>query len=176
MSTEHRPATRTAIIRPERPEDAEAIHALTQEAFKGKPFSSGTEAAIVRSLRASGGLALSLVADSSGTIIGHVAFSPVGVTGSPGDWFGLGPISVKPEHQGGGIGRRLVRCGLELLQQQGAEGCALIGDPDIYCRLGFRSGGLLYRGLDEALVQYVVLNGAPSPAGTLTFLPAFDDE
>jgi putative acetyltransferase len=175
MSTADRPATQTVIIRPERPGDAEAIHALTREAFTGKSFSSGTEADIVRSLRASGDLALSLVAESSGSIIGHVAFSPVGITGSSGDWFGLGPISVSPERQRGGVGRRLVRRGLGLLQRQGAEGCALIGDPEIYGRLGFRSGGLLYQGVDEALDQYVVLKGAPFPAGTLTFLPAFDE-
>jgi putative acetyltransferase len=174
MTSTRGPATEAVIIRSERPGDADAIEALIRRAFQGKPYSSGTEAAIVRTLRASGELTLSLVAESSGSIVGHVAFSVVEISKSTGEWFGLGPITVNPEHQRRGIGRKLVHRGLVILQHHGAHGCALIGNPDIYGRFGFRSGGLFYQGFDEALVQHVVLNGATSPQGTLTFLPAFD--
>lgn len=49
-------------IRLERSEDATIIHALTETAFKGMPFSDDTEAKVVNALRAAGALALSLVA------------------------------------------------------------------------------------------------------------------
>ena len=43
-------------IRLERPEDATTIHALTDTAFKGRPFSDGTEAQVIDALRATGAL------------------------------------------------------------------------------------------------------------------------
>lgn len=162
-----------ADIRTERPEDASAIDDLTERAFDGQPFSAGTEPAIVRALRASGNLALSLVAERSGTIVGHVTFSPVDISGSDGEWFGLGPISVSPDLQRRGIGRQLVNRGLWELRAAGATGCALIGNPAIYSKYGFESGGLSYRGVDNSIVQYVVFRG-PAPNGVLTFDRSFD--
>lgn len=160
-------------IRPERPADIEEIDALTTLAFAPMPFSTGTEAPIIRALRAGDDLTLSLVAEEDGRIVGHVAFSPVTVDGAQDGWYGLGPISVRPERQRQGIGRRLVAEGLELLRRRGARGCALIGDPEVYGRMGFSSGGLSYHDLDPVLVQHVVLSG-PAPRGELRFAPAFE--
>jgi putative acetyltransferase len=172
MAREHM----TFHIRPERPEDANAIHDLTGRAFAPMPFSSGTEAAIVRALRASGDLALSLVIEENGAVIGHVAFSPVTVASGEKDWFGLGPVSVEPSRQRQGIGKALIAAGLGELQRRGAAGCALIGNPAIYGAMGFSSDGRLrYGDLDTALVQRVVFKG-PAPQGALTFSPAFDSE
>jgi putative acetyltransferase len=57
--------------------------------------------------------------------------------GSPG-WFGLGPISVLPEHQARGIGSRLMQEALQSLRNRGASGCVLVGDPGYYRRFGFQ--------------------------------------
>jgi putative acetyltransferase len=84
MTTALGDAAAGLIIRLEEPSDVDAIHVLTIEAFEGQPFSSGTEAAIIRALRASGDLTLSLVAGEAGRVIGHVAFSPVSVGSSEG--------------------------------------------------------------------------------------------
>lgn len=62
------------LIRDETPEDIDAIHDLTSTAFKPMPYSDGTEAEIVRRLRAAGDLKISLVAEQGGEILGHVAF------------------------------------------------------------------------------------------------------
>ena len=78
------------LIRPERPDDVDAIDRLTIAAFEPQWFSDGSEAPIVRSLRASGDLTLSLVAEDDGDVVGHVAFSPVTIDGSHDGWFGLG--------------------------------------------------------------------------------------
>jgi len=161
-------------IRPERPTDDDAIHDLTTVAFDPMPFSDGTEAPIIRALRSSGDLTLSLVAEEEGEVVGHVAFSPVTVDGAAAGWYGLGPISVRPDRQRQGIGRALVADGLERLRGIGATGCALIGNPDVYAPMGFTSDGrLTYRGLDPAIVQVVVFSGE-APHGELRFAPAFE--
>ncbi|MBY5438127.1 GNAT family N-acetyltransferase [Rhizobium leguminosarum] len=162
------------LIRDETPDDIDAIHDLTSTAFRPMPYSDGTEAEIVRRLRAAGDLKISLVAEQDGEILGHVAFSPVTINGAHDGWFGLGPISVKPERQRQGIGKALIARGLELLNEMGGSGCALIGNPEIYSRVGFSSDGQLeYLDLDTRLVQRIVFRGSP-PSGTLQFAPAFE--
>ncbi|WP_421742645.1 GNAT family N-acetyltransferase [Cellulomonas sp.] len=162
------------LIRPERPDDVDAIDRLTTAAFEPQSFSDGSEAPIIRSLRASGDLTLSLVAEDDGDVIGHVAFSPVTIDGAHDGWFGLGPISVRLDRQRRGIGRALVAEGLRRLRDREARGCALIGDPNIYGRMGFTGNGpLSHRGLDRAAVQHITFSG-PSPRGELRFAPAFD--
>lgn len=161
------------LIRYERPEDEDAIHVLTDTAFEPMPFSSGTEAAIIRALRKSGDLSLSLVAEENGKIIGHVAFSRIAINGVHGNWYGLGPIAVDPAFQRKGIGKALVSAGLAILERRGARGCALIGDPKVYGPMGFESDGLLtYENLDRRFVQRKVITGKP-PQGELKFSPAF---
>jgi putative acetyltransferase len=164
------------LIRNERPGDENAIHSLTLAAFEPMAFSDGSEASIIRSLRKSGKLTLSLVAEEDGTIIGHIAFSPVTIDGSHKDWFGLGPVSVRPGRQRQGIGKSLILKGLEMLKERGACGCALIGNPEIYGRVGFESDGRLsYGNLDSSYVQRIVFSG-PAPHGELKFAPAFESE
>jgi putative acetyltransferase len=68
------------LIRPESPADAPAIHAVTEAAFRTAPHSAGTEQFIVDALRRAGSLAVSLVAEFDGKVIGHVAVSPVTVS------------------------------------------------------------------------------------------------
>jgi putative acetyltransferase len=163
-------------IRSERPADDAAIHELTLAAFEPMPFSSGTEAPIIRALREAGELTVSLVAEDEDVIVGHVAFSPVTIDGVHGGWFGLGPISVRHDRQRQGIGKALIARGLELLKEQGARGAALIGNPEIYGRAGFESDGqLAYGDLDRRLVQRLILAG-PAPSGELKFAPAFDTQ
>lgn len=162
------------LIRAERPADRDAIHDLTVRAFTGKPYSEGTEAPIIRLLRQSGDLTLSLVAEEDGVVIGHVAFSPLRIGGASRNWFGLGPISVEPARQRSGIGKALIGRGLEILKAQGAAGVALIGDPHVYRGSGFVSDGrLTYKGLEARYVQRVLFCG-PEPEGELHFADAFD--
>lgn len=161
------------LIRPEAPADHDAIHELTRVAFEPMPYSVGTEADIIRRLRADGDLTISLVAESEGEIVGHVAFSPVSIDGRHDGWFGLGPISVKAEMQRQGIGKALIAAGLAILGKRGASGCALVGNPEIYGRVGFISDGRLTCGdIDSKYVQWLALDGS-APRGGLTFAPAF---
>lgn len=161
-------------IRQERPEDAKTIHALTDAAFKGMPFSDGTEARVIDGLRAAGALTLSLVAVQDGAIVGHVAFSPVTINGAAGDWCGLGPVSVWPDRQRSGIGQALIREGLRRLRSMGAGGCVLLGAPAYYARFGFENDpGLRHAGAPAWAFQCLTLIG-PRPIGEVSFHPAFE--
>lgn len=162
------------ILRDEQPGDIGAIRTLTDRAFAPMPYGDGTEAPIIDTLRHDGDLMLSLVVTEADSVVGHVAFSPVTIDGRHDGWVGLGPISVAPERQRQGIGRMLTETGLSRLRDRGAKGCALIGSPAIYSRLGFVSNGqLTYGTLEPRLVQHVTFTGA-DPTGALKFAPAFD--
>ncbi len=162
-------------IRSEQPEDYQLIHQLTADAFAPKAFSDGTEPTIIRKLRAAGNLTLSLVAIENGTVVGHVAFSPVSIGESDVAWYGLGPVSVRPDLQRQGIGTALINEGMRKLETMGACGCALIGDPKYYSRFGFVSDGSIhYQDLPDAHVQWKSF-GAQRPQGSLVFSPEFGD-
>jgi putative acetyltransferase len=165
-------------IRPETAADAPAIRSLTEAAFKGAEHSSGTEGAIVDALRQADALTLSLVAEKDGAIVGHVAFSPVSIAGEDesedGGWFGLGPVSVAPERQRGGVGTALIEEGLRLLKGRGAKGCVVLGDPAYYARFGFTSDhALRYGDVPPQYFQSIVFAG-PAPSGEVTYHSAFD--
>jgi putative acetyltransferase len=161
-------------IRQERPGDAATIRALTDAAFKGMPFSDQTEAKVIDALRRADALTLSLVATEGGEIVGHVAFSPVKINGETSDWYGLGPVSVWPDHQRAGIGQALIREGLQRLQTINAGGCVLTGDPAYYRRFGFQADpDLYYVGAPSWAFQRLTLDGS-RPRGEVSFHPAFD--
>jgi predicted N-acetyltransferase YhbS len=161
-------------IRDEAPADGEAIDAVTRDAFAGLSFSSGTEHFIVRALRRADALTVSLVAVAAGAVVGHVAASPVRVSGRSLGWFGLGPVSVAPARQRQGIGSALVHAALLKLRADGAAGCVVLGNPAFYGRFGFaRSTGLHLPGVppeDFMSVAWV----PPSPSGEVAFHPGFD--
>jgi putative acetyltransferase len=161
-------------IRPERHEDVDAIRAVTISAFKDMPHSSQTEAAIVDALRTAGAMTISLVAIQDGEVVGHVAFSPVILNGEANGWYGLGPVSVRPDRQRTGIGRALIVEGLGRLRSLDAQGCVVLGDPGYYGRFGFVSDpGLRYGDVPPAYLQRMVFRG-DAPKGEVAFHPGFD--
>ncbi|MGV0869009.1 GNAT family N-acetyltransferase [Corynebacterium kalidii] len=96
-----------------------------------------------------------------------------------GRWFGLGPLSVSPPHQGEGIGAALMRAALELLaSEHGAAGAVLLGDPAYYGRFGFQAReGLVMEGLPEESARYfqaLRLDGESAyPRAVVSYHPAF---
>ncbi len=162
----------TFSIRNEVAADRAAIAAVTTAAFCDKPYSSGTEAAIVDGLREAGALVLSLVAiDDDGDLIGHIGFSLV-TTNMPGGWLGIGPLSVRPDRQKQGVGSALVRAGLDRLRAE-ADGFVLVGDPDYYGRFGFAARpGLSCDGVPDMYVQALAATEV-SGWGKIAFHPAF---
>ena len=96
--------TSAMMIRNEISSDIPKIRALVTSAFEDAPHSIGAEAAIVDALRDGSALTISLVAEHEGEIVGHVAFSPIEIDGDTVDWYGLGPVAVRPDNQRRGIG------------------------------------------------------------------------
>jgi putative acetyltransferase len=138
------------IIRKETASDIEAITEVTITAFKTLPISNHTEQFIINALRTANALTISLVAEIKDKIVGHIAFSPVTISDGSIGWYGLGPISVLPEYQKLGIGQSLINEGLSALKDLGGQGCALVGDPNYYKRLGFRNyPELIYEGIPK---------------------------
>jgi putative acetyltransferase len=161
------------IIRTETPADVQAIRSVVAAAFQDAPHSGGNEAAIVDALREAGALAVSLVADEGGAIVGHVAFSPVTVNGQDIGWYGLGPVAVLAGKRRRGIGEALIRAGLTRIEQRCARGCVVLGDPAYYGRFGFRSDpDLRFADVPADYFQRLVIDGEP-PKGVVDYHPAF---
>ena len=167
--------TDAPLIREERAGDQSAIFAVTEAAFRDMPFSDGDEADLVDRLRADGDLTLSLVAERDGEIIGHIAFSPVTISDGSRDWFGLGPVSVKPELKRSGIGSALIRRGIAMMEERHqANGIILLGSNEYYARFGFEHDPeLTYPGPPPEYFQRLVLHG-PAPRGVVRYSPGFE--
>lgn len=166
--------TLNITIRNEQPADIDTITQLTESAFKSETHSSQTEQFIVNTLRRADQLTISLVAVAGDTILGHVAISPVTISSEATGWYGLGPISVSPDHQGQGIGSKLMKASLAELQRLGGLGCVVLGNPAYYGRFGFKAyPGLVLSGVPPEYFQ-VLSFGSDLPSGTVRYHEAFD--
>ena len=164
------------VIRNENAADVNAIREVTIAAFKTLEISNHTEQLIVEALRAAKALPVSLVAEMNGTVIGHIALSPVSISNGTRDWYGLGPISVLPVYQKQGIGKALIQEGLSRLKAINAQGCCLVGHPDYYRKFGFKSpSGLVVEGVPQE-VFFALSFGGCYPQGTVTFHEGFKAE
>jgi len=161
------------VIRNETDADVGTISELTVAAFETLDISNHTEQFIIEALRGAGALTVSLVAEVDGRVIGHIAFSPVNMSDGTRDWYGLGPVSVLPEHQRRGIGQSLIRAGLSRLEDLNARGCCLVGHPDYYKKLGFKNvPGLVHEGVPPEVFLALSFDGE-IPQGTVTFHEGF---
>jgi len=163
-------------IRDELPGDRAAIRQIVEAAFAQAEHRSGTEGAIVDTLRDAHALTISLVAEDGGALLGHVAFSSVEIDGRRCHWYGLGPVSVRPDRQRQGIGTALIAEGLARLRALDARGCVVLGDPAYYGRFGFAPDrGLKLAGVPPDYFTRLVLEGGPV-TGTVTYHAAFGGE
>ncbi len=159
--------------RKEQSGDVERIHDVTVSAFRDAPHTDHTEQFIVKALRDSGVLSISLVAEIEGDIAGHVALSPVTVSDGSDQWYGLGPISVHPSNQGKGVGSMLMNAAIEELKRINAKGCVLLGDPDYYHRFGFKpEEGLVLPDVPAEYFQALLLQGS-IPQGIVAYHDSF---
>lgn len=161
------------LIRDETIADHAAIHGVVEAAFAVAWHAGGNEARIVHALRERDQLAVSLVAEANGVLIGHVALSPVALDDGTGGWFGLGPVAVAPEQQRRGIGANLIRQALARLPALGARGCVVLGDPAYYHRFGFRpQPRLRLAGVPAEFFMALPL-GTSVPDADVRYSPAF---
>ena len=121
-------------IRPELPNDRDAVRAVNEAAFGAR-----TEADLVEALHREEAAVVALVAEMKGEVVGHILFSPVHLDGTGGARLvGLAPMAVLPRLQRHGIGTRLVREGLDRCRAAGVDGVVVLGHAEYYPRFGFR--------------------------------------
>ena len=118
------------------------LFALVALGPAGLAFGQTQEGEIVDALRANGGVLLSLVAVSNGTVVGHVLYSPI-VVGSVFQGAALGPMAVHPDYQRQGIGSQLVATGNRRLAEAGFPFVIVLGHAEFYPRFGFMPASAL---------------------------------
>ena len=163
-------------VRPEKPEDFDAIRVVHQRAFDP----SDAEAALVDALRESGAhvpeLCLVVLAHD-GPIAGHIAFSRARLDSGP-EVLALAPMAVLPGYQRSGAGSALVAEGLRRAAETDFPVVIVVGHPEYYPRFGFEPANAL--GLEapfevpaEAWMAYRLPAYTPAAAGTVIYPHAF---
>ena len=122
----------TWAIRPERPEDAAQVEALDNDGFGPGRFAK-------TAYRLREGVEpereLGFVAVENGALVGSVRFWPI-VVGEQKSLL-LGPLAVRTDERGRGIGIALMQAGIEKARALGYATILLIGDEPYYARVGF---------------------------------------
>lgn len=168
------------LIRTETPNDIAAIHRVNAKAFQRED-----EAQAVDQLRDEDAVVLSLVAELSGQIVGHILFTPVTIEKEADACHavGLAPLAVAPAHQNEGIGSTLVKAGLEQCRDLGHTLVFVVGHITYFPRFGFRPAAPLgfnsdYIGEEGPIGHFMVTEltaGAlRGESGYVRFHPAFD--
>ncbi len=127
----------TISVRAETPEDVRAIDVVNLAAFEGEG-----EAHLVTALRPSEWFIpeLSLVAEFSGRIVGHLLLTRACLEQDPQRRvLALGPMSVVPSQSHRGVGTRLLDEGLKRARAAAYDGVVEAGQAGYYARHGFQS-------------------------------------
>lgn len=128
------------LVRREAPSDAAAVRGVHAAAFDAPDGASEpVEVALLDALRRSEAWLprLSLVAADGRDVVGHVVCTraQVGEAGHP--VLGLGPIGVRPDRQGRGVGTALMHAVLGAADACDEALVGLLGEPAYYRRFGF---------------------------------------
>ncbi|MBD8556500.1 N-acetyltransferase [Rhizobium sp. CFBP 8762] len=145
----------------------DASHDTAIEDINREAFGPGRFAKTAARIREQGphDRQLSFICADDGETIASVRMTPV-LAGCVNAHL-LGPLAVRPSHQGRGIGRELVRIAVEAARRKGSEGVILVGDPPYYQPLGFEPvpyGALVFPGPVNPARVLVVPMGDEIPA------------
>jgi putative acetyltransferase len=155
------------LIRSARPDDHDAIVALTDAAFEGEEEALR----VVRELAPE----ISLVYEENGAIVGHVMLTRMEM----GEHrpFQLSPLSVAPSHQNRGIGSALTRDALRLADEAGEPLVLVLGHTAYYPRFGFEPAAALGlqapRDFGDSWMAVKLTAYDPAVRGRVEFPPAF---
>jgi predicted N-acetyltransferase YhbS len=138
-----RPMTPSPIIvRSERPGDAGRIADVVRRAYADVAFSNHREYHMIDRLRETVAFipALSLLAEIDGEAAGHILLTRAEISGDNAAvaTLALAPLSVAPEYQGRGVGKRLVKAAHAQAAAIGFGSIVLVGLPDYYPQFGYR--------------------------------------
>lgn len=135
-------------IRQEKIEDYATTEKVVKTAFEGMEFSDEKEHELVARIRGAEVFipALSLVAVHEDTkeIIGHILLSKLKIVNQEHsvESLALAPVSVLPEYQKEGIGKRLMHEALNKAKELGHQSVVVMGHPEYYPKFGFERASL----------------------------------
>jgi len=142
------------------------------------------EATLVNALRGNDQAVLSLVATLEGIIVGHIMFSTMHIDDGAQSWpaVGLAPVNVVETLQKRGIGKALIRTGIDMCRDKGHRRMFVLGHDEYYPKFGFKPCQATY-GLGNALdapdpffMALEMAEGAfDGVTGTAHYAPEFDD-
>jgi predicted N-acetyltransferase YhbS len=131
-----------ATLRPEKKSDYNTVEQITYRAFLSAEHASGGEALLVRKLRDCAAFEpeLDYVAELEGTVAGSIMYMRNKVIGDDGEWrlLTLGPVSVLPKYQRGGVGSALIRKALDLARALGYGAVLVFSHESYYPRFGLK--------------------------------------
>ena len=124
-------------IRQEKGQDSAAVFEVHKLAF-----ARDDEANLVDRLRSSRAFVpeLSLVAVADNNLAGHILFTKIKIRNNNGDEtesLALAPMAVKPAFQNRGIGRQLIRYGLDKAKELQYKSVIVLGHAHYYPKFGF---------------------------------------
>lgn len=165
------------LVRAENNRDREIVRAINLSAFE-----TSSEADLVDVLRKQADPIISLVAEVSGEVVGHIMFSPVTLSGQPNlKVMGLAPMAVTPVNQNKGIGSALIPAGLDQCKKLGFVAVVVLGHPDYYPRFGFSPSSRFdidseYEVPEEVFMAMELLpDGLSGITGRVSYHPAFSN-
>ncbi len=131
-------------IRNETQADRRTVEDITRRAFYNIYAPGCVEHYLVRTMRDHPDFIpeLDFVAELDGEVIGNVMYTRSTLTDEAGavkDILTFGPVSIAPEHQRKGFGRRLLEHSFRRAAELGWDAVVIFGSPANYVGLGFKS-------------------------------------
>ena len=120
--------------------DRDDIHSIYWSAFAEDEREAVSKFAINLLSDGAACQTISLLAETEGNVVGHVAFSPVVIDNNEGfQGYILAPLGVKPCYQKRRIGSKLIESGIQRLTRMDVDIIFVYGDPDYYKKFGFNA-------------------------------------
>lgn len=166
------------VIRQEEARDHSTVYSLVKRAFETAEHADGNEQDLVSALRKSKAYIpqLSLVAETDGTLVGHILFTRAEV----GDAavLALAPLSVLPEYQRQGVGTALIREGHRIAGELGYGWSIVLGSETYYPRLGYLPSDAFgikapFEAPRENFMACKLAESAPAVRGTVRYTKEF---
>lgn len=142
------------IIRLEEEKDYLEVEHVVRDAFWNVYRPGCNEHLVAHNLRKSPGFIkeLDFVIERQGEIIASIMYSFVELQMDNGeriDFIGFGPVAVRPDCQGEGLGKTLILHSMKKAEQLGFEAVFITGNSRYYHRFGFESASRFGIFLDD---------------------------
>jgi predicted N-acetyltransferase YhbS len=114
---------------------------VARRAYADVAYSDHREHLMIKRLRGTDAFspALSLLAEVDDEAVGHILLTKAYILGAQSSvaTLALAPLSVVPEHQSRGVGRRLVRAAQQRASDLGFGSILLVGIPSYFPQFGY---------------------------------------